>query len=467
MAAFLDICRFNPAAGGVADWTYSSSVTGYQGPAAAGAVNGRLYKYRAESADLSQWELGEGAYNSGTGTLARATISSNSSGTTAKINFSAAPQVAIVALKADLVAIEEDNAFTDTQRAQARKNVSAAPFDSMLSNGLQVNGGMEVSQQNGTTAGTPPNGVVYGYYPADQFLVFSNGPQVVSAQNAADAPAGLTRSIKISVTTANAAPGAGDACYIRTKIEGYRAARLGFGAAGAQSLSIAFWVKAHRAGTYSGFIRNGSMTRAYPFSFAIGVADTWEYKTITIAGDTTGTWLKDNGIGLDIVWLVGGGSTLAGGTAGAWATPTGSVTTALAGVTGSINGIAATSDTFQITGVLLLPGTELPASGRLPLAMRSAEAEIPLCCRYFSISATARDFNSVAIGQIDVVSFGFPVPMRTAPTCSVFQTGANSLTTVAAVGTQPNNTYGGIIQFSTTGTGRVFWYGLVSSDARM
>ncbi|WP_369723668.1 SGNH/GDSL hydrolase family protein [Bradyrhizobium sp. LLZ17] len=103
MASFLDLCRFTPAAGGITDWTYSSAVTGYQSPATAGAVNGATYSYRAESADLSQWESGAGTYNTSTNVLSRTTVFSNSSGTTTKINFSAAPQVAIVALAEDLI----------------------------------------------------------------------------------------------------------------------------------------------------------------------------------------------------------------------------------------------------------------------------------------------------------------------------------------------------------------------------
>jgi hypothetical protein len=112
MAAFLDCVRFNPTAGGTTDWTYSSAVTGYQSPAAAGVVNGTRYKYRAESADLSQWEIGEGAYNTATGVLTRTTVLFNSAGTGtgsgqsgagSLINFSAAPQVAIVALAEDLI----------------------------------------------------------------------------------------------------------------------------------------------------------------------------------------------------------------------------------------------------------------------------------------------------------------------------------------------------------------------------
>jgi hypothetical protein len=123
MAAFLDGCRFNPAAGGTADWAYLSAVNGYQSPAAANVASGRLYKYRAESADLGQWEMGEGAYNTSTGVLARTTVLYNSSGDRSKINFSTVPQVAIVALKEDLVSVEEANSFSAAQQAQARSNI--------------------------------------------------------------------------------------------------------------------------------------------------------------------------------------------------------------------------------------------------------------------------------------------------------------------------------------------------------
>lgn len=100
---FLDVCRFNPTAGSTTDWTYSSAVTGYQSPTAAGAVNGAIYTYRAENTALSEWEIGYGAYNSSTGVFARTTVLFNSSGTTSKINFSSTPQVAIVALAEDLL----------------------------------------------------------------------------------------------------------------------------------------------------------------------------------------------------------------------------------------------------------------------------------------------------------------------------------------------------------------------------
>jgi hypothetical protein len=98
---FVNTCRYTPTAGGTADFTYSSAVTGYQSPSSAGVVNGRQYSYRAESATLTEWEEGKGTYNTGTGVLARTTIIASSTGS--KVSFSAAPQVALVALADDLM----------------------------------------------------------------------------------------------------------------------------------------------------------------------------------------------------------------------------------------------------------------------------------------------------------------------------------------------------------------------------
>lgn len=133
MAAFLDLCRFVASAGGTTDWTYSSTVSPYISPTDAGAVNGRVYKVRAESVDLTQWEVSEGAYTSaGAGSFARTTVLYNSAGTGtlqsgagSKISFTAAPQVWVVASKRDLISIEEANSFTAGQKTQARSNIGA------------------------------------------------------------------------------------------------------------------------------------------------------------------------------------------------------------------------------------------------------------------------------------------------------------------------------------------------------
>ncbi len=144
MAAFLDNCRFIPTAGGTADFTYLSAAGGCQSPAAAGAQNGVKYKLRAESTDLTQWEIFEGAYNSTTGTFARTTVLYNSSGTGiasgqsgagSKINFSTVPQVAVVGLAEDLISIEVANNFTAAQQAQARANIFKGPTTQVFTSG--------------------------------------------------------------------------------------------------------------------------------------------------------------------------------------------------------------------------------------------------------------------------------------------------------------------------------------------
>jgi len=102
MSSLIDVCRFNATSSGTGDFIVSSAATGYQTPASAGAVNGATYSYRAENPSLSEWEVGFGTYTTGTTTLARSTVLYNSAGNTSKINFSTAPQVAGVALAADI-----------------------------------------------------------------------------------------------------------------------------------------------------------------------------------------------------------------------------------------------------------------------------------------------------------------------------------------------------------------------------
>lgn len=108
----VDVCRFTPTAGSTANFTFSAAVTGYQSPSLAGIVNGATYHYRAESSDLTQWEIGQGTYNTGTGVLARTTVLYNSAGTGtgsgqsgagSGTNFTVAPQVAVVFLAEDAI----------------------------------------------------------------------------------------------------------------------------------------------------------------------------------------------------------------------------------------------------------------------------------------------------------------------------------------------------------------------------
>ena len=144
------------------------------------------------------------------------------------------------------------------------------------------------------------------------------GTFVAAGQQVTDAPAGYRNSLKFTVSTAQGSLGANDELSVLIPIEGVRAARLAFGVASAAAISFGFWVKAHRTGTYSGSLRNSAKNRSYPFTFTVNAADTWEFKTVTVAGDTSGTWLTDTGVGLYLNICIAGGSSRVG-TADAWA----------------------------------------------------------------------------------------------------------------------------------------------------
>lgn len=423
MAAFLDACRFNPTAGGTTDWTYSSPVPGYLSPAAAGAVNGRLYKYRAESGDLSQWELGEGAYNSGASSFARTAVLFNSSGTTSKINFSTVPQVAVVALKEDLISIEEVNSFTDTQRAQVRSNIYAAPFDALAFGGMQTNGGVDVSQDLGTTVATLAISVAKHIADCIQSQYVNSTAVVTSAQLAAASfPAvlsGYSNALQIKATTkfpAQASLSNGDYCLHRWLIEGYRIARLGFGASGAQSFSYGVQYYATNAGTIFLKFSNSNYSRCYYQEQTIAAG--WNWLTGTIAGDTSGTWAATTGVGL-YVEIFSVGKAASPVAPGSWGATNTTQTTNSASVLGTTN-----NDQVCATGLIMVPGTEVPASARAPFIMRPYDQEFTLCRRYLHVLNGFVGGQVFAAGMSYTATYAlaaitFPFPMRASPTFSI------------------------------------------------
>jgi hypothetical protein len=292
---------------------------------------------------------------------------------------------------------------------------------------------MEVSQEVGTTAQT---GVSANDYIVDMWGWQRLGAVVVTLQQVADAPSGsgLKYSIKASVTTADASLAATDRASFYTWIEGYNFARCGLGASGASSLSIGFYVKANRTGTYSGAVVNGTANRSYPFNFTIDVSGTWEYKTVTIPGDTTGTWNTTNGAGMYLYITMAAGSTFVG-TADTWAASD------LRGVTGTINGIAATSDYMNLTAVSIVQGTvaipvESVASAQMPF-----DATLTRCMRYwektFNYTTAPAQNAGVEIGEFTFKAiqsgalsngayFTFKVRKRANPTFTFYNPSATN-----------------------------------------
>lgn len=155
--AFLDACGFNPASGGTGDFVVSAAVTGYQTPTSAGATNGAVYSYRAQSTDLSQWEVGFGAYTSGTTTLARTTVVASSTGS--KVNFTAPPSVYVTALSVDLL---NASLFTSGTMPTARLplGTGANQVPQLDGNGKLLNAVMGASSIGNAGYYTLPGGLI-------------------------------------------------------------------------------------------------------------------------------------------------------------------------------------------------------------------------------------------------------------------------------------------------------------------
>lgn len=294
-----------------------------------------------------------------------------------------------------------------------------------------INGDMRIDQRNAGAAVTANNA-----FPVDRFFVPFSTDGAFSAQQDSSTPAGFVNSLKFTTTTADATIGATQYAMLRQVIEGFNVADLGWGTANAKTVTLSFWVRSSLTGTFGGSLQNNAEDRSYPFSYTISSANTWEQKTITVVGDTTGTWLTTNGRGIRLAWGLGVGSTYSG-TAGAW-----SATPSLYSVTGAVNVMGTLNATWYITGVQLEVG-----SVATPFERRPYGTELALCQRYYYRIKPGQSlpFGSCAVqttSDAEVYVY-FPVTMRAAPT-ALEQSGtaanygvfiANAITTCNAVPT--------------------------------
>jgi hypothetical protein len=175
-------------------------------------------------------------------------------------------------------------------------------------------------------------------------------------------------------------------------MEGYRVSRLGFGNANAQSVTVGFWIYATIAGTVTASLQNSARSRSIPVNFTISNATTWEYKTITFTGDTTGTWLMTTGIGLRLALCFGAGSNYQG-TNNTWAA------TNVFATASTTNFFASNNNLVCVTGVGIWPGTEAPTSARSPFIMRPYPQELWESQRYFQSLTSGAAFSPIASGM--------------------------------------------------------------------
>lgn len=300
----------------------------------------------------------------------------------------------------------------------------ASPPNSMGFRNRILNGDCRIDQRNAGASVTPSG----GSYTLDRWSGQTSQTGKYSVQRNAGSvtpPAGFTNYLGVTSLSAYSVTTT-DYFNIAQNIEGFNVADLGWGTANAQSITISFWVRSSLTGTFGGALNNSGASRSYPFTYTISAANTWEYKTVTIAGDTSGTWLTDNGVGITVAFGLGAGATRSG-TAGSWASSW------FQSATGATSVVGTNGATFYITGVQLEAGTVAS-----PFERRDYGRELMMCQRYcYQVTSVGGTdgFVRYAVGEcvsttvLDSV-IPFPVQMRVTP----------SLTTPAAS------------QFAATGT---------------
>jgi len=264
-----------------------------------------------------------------------------------------------------------------------------------------INGNMAIDQRNAGASVTPTASA----YSVDRWQATVNQSSKFSIQQNAGAvtpPVGYKN--YLGVTSLSSYSVVSSDYFVLTQlIEGYNVADLGFGAAGASPISVSFWVRSNLTGTFGGAIQNAGGGRSYPFSYTISAASTWEQKSITILGDTSGTWLTDTSAGIVVRFGLGAGATYSG-TAGAWAS-TNTLTS-----TGATSVVGTNGATFYITGVQLEKGL-VPT----PFEVRSYGTELALCQRYFETTG-----GTVVVAFPPYFPRSFKVTKRASPTLALF-----------------------------------------------
>jgi hypothetical protein len=232
-----------------------------------------------------------------------------------------------------------------------------------------INGAMVISQYNGTSSVTPSSdGYVLDRYKYEA----SAASKFTFQQNAGSVtpPAGFSN--YLGATVASAYSVVSNSYFIlQQRIEGYNIADLNWGSANAKTVTLSFWAYSSLTGVFGGSVQNSAQNRSYPFTYTISSANTWTQISITVPGETTGTWLTTNGVGMIVYWGLGTGS-LYNGTAGAWSSSN------YVSAIGETNVVGTAGATFYLTGAQLEVGT-----AATNFDVRSIGTELALCQRYY------------------------------------------------------------------------------------
>jgi hypothetical protein len=324
---------------------------------------------------------------------------------------------------------------------------------------------MVIDQRNAGASVTATN----GGYTLDRWNTYSNPLSKFTVQRNAGSvtpPAGFVNYLGVTSSSAYSVA-SGDYFSVNQFIEGFNVADLNWGTANAVAITLSFWVRSSLTGTFGGNLINAAGNRSYPFTYTISSANTWEQKSITVAGDTTGTWAKDNTTGLGILFGLGAGSTWSG-TAGAWATGN------FVSATGAVSVVGTNGATFYITGVQLEKGSTATSFDYRPYG-----TELQLCQRYYQ-RIGGNDSNTMLCSGLafntttHILAQKFTTTMRASPTGSVTSgTAFGILVAGSALATSSVSVYTGgidstrldVITSSTTANGGSVLYPNASNTA--
>jgi hypothetical protein len=318
-----------------------------------------------------------------------------------------------------------------------------------------INGAMVISQRDNGASVTPTSGqflVDRWQYAATQASKFTaqQTPSATETGFATRVSAGFTNYQALTVASA-VSVGAGDTFYLKQTVEGFNVADLAWGTANAKTITLSFLAYSSLTGTFGGSLFNSSGARSYPFSYLIPTANTWTQISVTIAGDTSGTWLTTNGIGVAVNFGLGSGSTFTT-TANAWAAGT------YVQPNSTVSVVGTSGATFYITGVQLEKGSTATSFDYRPYG-----TELALCQRYFAKLNNDGTGGDVTLGCgfqqstiAGVISINFPVTMRVEPTVVISNLVSTDLTAFANAATASSINMGyntGSVGFSFAAAG--------------
>jgi hypothetical protein len=279
-----------------------------------------------------------------------------------------------------------------------------------------INGAMVIDQRNAGASVTPTAAAFTldrwqaSLGAASKFSV-QQTPSATETGYAVRVASGFTSYLACTSLSAYTA-GASEQFVIRQPIEGLNISDLAWGTASAKTITISALVYSSLTGTFGGSLYNNAGDRSYPFTYSIPVANTWTTISVTIAGDTSGTWLTTNSVGIYVGFAIGAGATVSG-TAGAWSS------TLYRSATGAVSVVGTNGATFYITGVQLEKGSTATSFDYRPYG-----TELALCQRYYQQIGGVNNAFPLVGGYTGIsIDLRFPlllpVVMRTSPTATV------------------------------------------------